>query len=85
MARSALFKRDYLSPDLWFSPTNLTRIEAYCRDHALRMGQPAYSVFDNLNPVVDTESCFDKLRVEPSHVSRRPSDTYYLDLDKVRE
>ncbi len=31
-----------------------------------------------MSPIVDTKSCFDDLRVAPDHVSRRPSDTYYL-------
>ena len=35
-------------------------------------------VHDDLNPIVDPKSCFDDLRVAKDHVSRRPSDTYYL-------
>lgn len=34
-------------------------------------------------PVVSTVDCFDKLRVPPDHVSRSPSDTYYVNADYV--
>lgn len=38
-------------------------------------------IHDDLNPIVDQKSCFDDLRVAKDHVSRRPSDTYYLSND----
>lgn len=31
--------------------------------------------------MVSTVECFDKLRVPPDHVSRSPSDTYYVNAD----
>ena len=61
----------------------LSRIENYCVDYAKRNEQAAFQVFDNLSPIVDTENCFDKLRVGVDHVSRQPSDTYYLNEDTV--
>lgn len=33
--------------------------------------------------MVNTVDCFDKLRVPPDHVSRSPSDTYYVNADYV--
>lgn len=59
------------------------RIEEYCAKHARENNQPQFRVFDNLSPVVNTVNCFDKLRVGPEHVSRQPSDTYYLNEDTV--
>lgn len=40
-------------------------------------------IADNQSPLVSTKSCFDDLRVPPEHVSRRPTDTYYLDENTV--
>eukprot|EP01031_Cornospumella_fuschlensis_P031913 gene31913-38585_t len=59
------------------------RIENYCNTYAAQHNQPSFQLFDNLEPIVTTKQCFDDLRVEPTHVSRRPSDTYYIDPDTV--
>lgn len=59
------------------------RIENYCNDYAKAKGHAPFTTFDNLLPIVDTKSCFDDLRVGPDHVSRRPSDTYYVAKDTV--
>jgi len=32
---------------------------------------------------VKTQDCFDALFIPPDHVSRRPTDTYYLDKDTI--
>mmetsp|Transcript_68872 Transcript_68872/g.135221 ORF Transcript_68872/g.135221 Transcript_68872/m.135221 type:complete len:427 (+) Transcript_68872:75-1355(+) len=66
-------------------PLNIikTRIEEYCLDYANKNNHPKFSVFDSLSPIVDSENCFDKLRVGPDHVSRQPSDTYYLNEDML--
>eukprot|EP01039_Chlorochromonas_danica_P007973 gene7973-8794_t len=58
-------------------------IEDYCNNYAKQHTQPQFQIFDNLKPIVSTKQCFDDLRVEPTHVSRRPSDTYYIDPDTV--
>jgi phenylalanyl-tRNA synthetase alpha chain len=42
-----------------------------------------FSSFDNLSPLVQTKHCFDDLLVAPDHVSRRPTDTYYLNEHTV--
>lgn len=41
-------------------------------------GNPIFSVYDNLSPVVSLEQNFDSLLVPADHVSRKPSDSYYL-------
>jgi phenylalanyl-tRNA synthetase alpha chain len=61
----------------------LHRIETYCNDYAKTNGQGSFEIYDNLNPIVSTKNCFDDLRVEPTHVSRRPSDTYYVNKNTV--
>jgi len=44
---------------------------------------PAFKFFDKEVAVVDTISCFDKLRVPPDHPSRAPTDTYYVNANHV--
>jgi phenylalanyl-tRNA synthetase alpha chain len=55
------------------------KIEEYFHKYTADKGQNKFEVFDNLSPYVNTKNCFDDLRVGPDHVSRRPSDTYYID------
>jgi phenylalanyl-tRNA synthetase alpha chain len=38
---------------------------------------------DDLSPLVSTYDCFDSMLVAKDHVSRRPTDTYYVDPDTV--
>lgn len=61
----------------------MNRIENYCNEYAKANNQNGFMIYDDLNPIVSTKNCFDDLRVEPSHVSRRPSDTYYITQDTV--
>jgi phenylalanyl-tRNA synthetase alpha chain len=42
-----------------------------------------FTVFDNISPIVSTTDCFDMLRIPPDHVSRKMSDTYYVNRDTV--
>jgi phenylalanyl-tRNA synthetase alpha chain len=42
-----------------------------------------YTVKDGLSPIVSTRQNFDQLGFPADHVSRSPSDTYYLDADTV--
>eukprot|EP00441_Pelagodinium_beii_P037207 CAMPEP_0197644568 /NCGR_PEP_ID=MMETSP1338-20131121/17498_1 /TAXON_ID=43686 ORGANISM="Pelagodinium beii, Strain RCC1491" /NCGR_SAMPLE_ID=MMETSP1338 /ASSEMBLY_ACC=CAM_ASM_000754 /LENGTH=467 /DNA_ID=CAMNT_0043217987 /DNA_START=60 /DNA_END=1463 /DNA_ORIENTATION=+ len=44
---------------------------------------PDCKFFDQEVPIVSTVDCFDKLRVPPDHISRSPSDTYYVNADMV--
>ncbi|XP_059478015.1 phenylalanine--tRNA ligase, mitochondrial [Neocloeon triangulifer] len=44
-----------------------------------RTGNPIFSVFDRLSPVVTVEQNFDSLLVPKDHISRSKSDCYYLD------
>jgi phenylalanyl-tRNA synthetase alpha chain len=38
---------------------------------------------DDLDPIVSTQNNFDSLLIQPDHVSRSKSDTYYFDKDTV--
>uniref|UniRef100_A0A5K3ELN7 Phenylalanine--tRNA ligase, mitochondrial n=1 Tax=Mesocestoides corti TaxID=53468 RepID=A0A5K3ELN7_MESCO len=46
-------------------------------------GSPLFSVHDSISPVVSTFQNFDSLLVAPDHVSRRPTDTYYVNATTV--
>ena len=61
------------------------KIEEFCKSYANEHYKKNnnFEVFDSLSPIVDTKSCFDDLRVPIDHVSRRPTDTYYLTNDTV--
>ncbi|XP_044763272.1 probable phenylalanine--tRNA ligase, mitochondrial [Coccinella septempunctata] len=41
-------------------------------------GNPQFSMWDNLSPVVSVEQNFDSLLIPPDHISRSKSDCYYL-------
>lgn len=64
-------------------PENYRRIELYFQRDAQVLGQPPFQVFDNLPPIVTVEQNFDELLIPPDHVSRQPSDTYYVDDQRV--
>ncbi|XP_053685945.1 probable phenylalanine--tRNA ligase, mitochondrial [Sabethes cyaneus] len=44
-------------------------------------GNPLFSVYDNLSPVVSVEQNFDNLLVPKDHPSRKKSDCYYVNKD----
>ena len=60
-------------------------IQKYCEQYAKENGQSCFKLVEGISPAVDTKSCFDDLRVPPSHVSRKPSDTYYINEQTVLE
>lgn len=64
-------------------PFTCHRIELYFQNNAQALGQPPFKVFDDLPPIVTVEQNFDELLIPPDHVSRQPSDTYYVDAQRV--
>ncbi|GAB9474957.1 Phenylalanine-trna ligase [Globisporangium polare] len=67
-------------------PLNIikTKIEGYFDDlHRTQPGHPKFTVFDDLSPVVSTEDCFDAMLVPKDHVSRKVTDTYYVNETTV--
>jgi phenylalanyl-tRNA synthetase alpha chain len=57
------------------------RIVDYWQQHQERTGSQSFAVVDDLSPEVSTHQNFDVLRIPEDHVSRSPSDTYYLSAD----
>ena len=55
----------------------------FYKTYVNRSGNPIYSVYDNLNPVVTIHQNFDSLLVPDGHVSRSKTDTYYVNADYV--
>uniref|UniRef100_K3WZS2 phenylalanine--tRNA ligase n=1 Tax=Globisporangium ultimum (strain ATCC 200006 / CBS 805.95 / DAOM BR144) TaxID=431595 RepID=K3WZS2_GLOUD len=66
-------------------PLNIikTKIEGYFDDLHATHGHPKFTMFDNLSPVVSTEDCFDSMLVPKDHVSRKVTDTYYVNPTTV--
>ena len=60
------------------------RIENYCNEYAKKNNQSIFMTLDQLSPVVNISNCFDDLRVDKNHVSRKPSDTYYVNDQLVQ-
>ncbi|KAG6955445.1 hypothetical protein JG687_00011193 [Phytophthora cactorum] len=60
-----------------------TKIESYFDDFHQNHGAPKFTVFDDLDPVVTTYDCFDSMLVPKDHVSRKITDTYYVDQNRV--
>lgn len=48
-----------------------------------KSGTPAFSVYDNICPVVSTTQNFDSLLVPKDHPSRKKSDSYFVNQDTV--
>lgn len=52
-------------------------------DRATSFTTPPFTVFDQLSPVVSTKANFDDVLVPADHISRQPSDTYYINRDTI--
>lgn len=50
---------------------------------AAATGERSFTVFDDLSPIVSKSQNFDELLIPHDHVSRRPSDTFYIDSDRL--
>lgn len=48
-----------------------------------RAGNPIFSIYDRLDPIVTTKKNFDSLLIPEDHPSRKPSDCYYLNKDFI--
>lgn len=55
------------------------RIESFFYSSFVKSrGNPIFSVYNNLSPIVTVEQNFDSLLIPKDHVSRKISDTYYI-------
>uniref|UniRef100_T1JLJ6 phenylalanine--tRNA ligase n=1 Tax=Strigamia maritima TaxID=126957 RepID=T1JLJ6_STRMM len=46
-------------------------------------GNPIFSIYDNISPIVSVKQNFDQLLVAEDHPSRKKSDTYYINSEYV--
>lgn len=44
-------------------------------------GKKPYTFYEDFSPITTTNDCFDLLNIEPGHVSRKRSDTYYVNKE----
>ena len=80
-----------LSPELVSISTThphhpLCIIKERIRDHFYgsflnRRGNPLFSIYDNLSPIVTVQQNFDSVLVPKDHVSRKKGDNYYINRD----
>ncbi|KAG7391711.1 hypothetical protein PHYPSEUDO_003786 [Phytophthora pseudosyringae] len=64
--------------------TDAVEVLTYCYCVLLLLlSAPKFTVFDDLDPVVTTYDCFDSMLVPKDHVSRKVTDTYYVDQNRV--
>ena len=61
-------------------------IKERIRDHFYgsflnRRGNPLFSIYDNLSPIVTVQQNFDSVLVPKDHVSRKKGDNYYINRD----
>ncbi|XP_076043461.1 phenylalanyl-tRNA synthetase, mitochondrial isoform X2 [Oratosquilla oratoria] len=60
------------------------RIVNYMYDRFLNpRGNPLFSVFDSINPVVTVDQNFDSLLIPKDHISRKKSDNYYVNQNTL--
>ena len=76
--------RSKLGADLHLRPGHPLQIikrtiEMHFEQEALSHGSEPFMFFDSLSPEVSVEANFDELLIPPDHVSRAPTDTFYLD------
>ncbi|XP_077982901.1 phenylalanine--tRNA ligase, mitochondrial-like [Glandiceps talaboti] len=50
---------------------------------ATSRGNPIFSIYDNLSPIVSSEQNFDSVLVPKDHISRQKQDNYYLNTDTI--
>jgi len=58
-------------------------IESHFNELSETTGQRPFQVFDNLSPIVTKSQNFDELLIPADHVSRSPSDTFYVDDERL--
>jgi phenylalanyl-tRNA synthetase alpha chain len=58
-------------------------INYFYKTYLNRIGNPLFSVYDNLNPIVTTAQNFDSLLIPTDHASRAKSDCYYINQETL--
>jgi phenylalanyl-tRNA synthetase alpha chain len=73
------YMNQYIGQNLYLKPGN----PIYLITEGIKHSFPECQVFHYENPVVDIESNFDSLLISEDHISRKPSQTYYVNKDYV--
>lgn len=58
-------------------------VNYFYKAYTNRIGNPLFSVYDNLSPIVTVAQNFDSLLVPLDHPSRKKSDCYYVNQDHL--
>ncbi|KAK2580737.1 hypothetical protein KPH14_011365 [Odynerus spinipes] len=69
-----------------YHPLSLVRqqiIDYFYKNYRNRVGNPLFSVYDNLNPIVTVSQNFDSLLVPKDHPSRKKTDCYYINHETL--
>ena len=67
-------------------PVNIIKqrvVHHFHKTYVNRTGNPIYSHFDDVSPVVTTEQNFDSLLIPLDHVARSKNDNYYIDSHRL--
>jgi phenylalanyl-tRNA synthetase alpha chain len=67
-----------------YHPLSLIRqriVDLFYKRFVGRTGNPIFSVYDDMSPIVSVKQNFDSLLIPPGHESRKKSDCYYINRD----
>lgn len=70
--------RKHLQPNHPLSIIRQRIVNYFYKSYTTSRGNPLFSVYDKLNPVVTVQQNFDNLLIPLDHVSRNRSDCYYI-------
>lgn len=79
--QSYMPRKVYLQPHHPLSIVRQQIINYFYKAFLNTKGNPLFSVYDNLDPVVSTQQNFDNLLIPLDHPSRKKSDCYYLNKE----
>ncbi|XP_031626467.1 probable phenylalanine--tRNA ligase, mitochondrial [Contarinia nasturtii] len=81
--------QSYLNRNIYLQdhhPLSIVRkkiVNHFYKSFISNRGNPLFSVADNLSPIVTLEQNFDSLLIPVDHVSRKKSDSFYLNCDHM--
>lgn len=79
--------QSYLNRNIYLQknhPLSIIRkriVDHFYKSFITNRGNPLFSVVDNLSPVVTLEQNFDSLLIPTDHISRKNTDSFYLNRD----
>lgn len=81
--QSHIGRNIYLQPHHPLSIVRQHIVEYFYKSFTTNRGNAIFTVCDRIHPVVTTDQNFDSLLVPRDHVSRKKSDSFYLDRDRM--